>query len=256
MYCDESGNTGTNHLDDDQPYYVLAGWIIAEEDLTAARDTARAALRPSQANQRELKGTDLMKTVSGRARVAALAEGLGAVGALPYFHANYKRFSLAGRFVDYFLDPHDNPNVWPEWFGSRDIRRGFADGIAALPLNVLQAIQEALRGATVEDAEKCVVAVRDALRVVGNESLAQKVDGIVGRTASAIAGVIAKDVSPNFSSFVTALQSLGVQARAKGFGLRFVHDETSSFEATFVESYETLSHLDPASPLGTEIERV
>ena len=32
LYLDESGNTGTNMFDENQPFYVYAGWLIKNED--------------------------------------------------------------------------------------------------------------------------------------------------------------------------------------------------------------------------------
>ena len=37
LYLDESGNTGTNFLDDAQPIYALAGWVVPEELREAAQ---------------------------------------------------------------------------------------------------------------------------------------------------------------------------------------------------------------------------
>ncbi|WP_440604609.1 DUF3800 domain-containing protein [Bacillus sp. GB_SG_008] len=28
IYCDESGNSGGNYLDPQQPFYILAGWFV------------------------------------------------------------------------------------------------------------------------------------------------------------------------------------------------------------------------------------
>jgi hypothetical protein len=260
VFLDEAGNTGTNHTDDTQPYYVLAGWIVEDDDVASARDVARVALRPAQTGQTEVKGSELCKTMKGRERLANLLGSLGKAGALPFFVAIHKRYSLAGRFVEYFLDSAYNPQVWPEWFADRDTKRRFAGEIAALPDLITDQIQQVFRLGSISDAEACATAIRDALRTNGNASLAQKVEGILGRTKgpvdelSSVDGPKSKGTTPNFAAFATALQSLGSQAKERGFELTFVHDETSSFEATFTECYETLRSLDPKSVLGQAIE--
>ena len=262
VFCDESGNTGTNHIDDTQRYYVLAGWILDEANVETARKSAESVLEPVQLGQSEVKGSDLVKTRGGRERIATLMDQLGKAGALPFFVAAHKRYSLAGRFVDYFLDPLYNPRVWPAWFASKEIKQRFAEDITSLPGQVVDTIQTVLRSGSIEDAERCVCAVRDALRAVGNEALAGKVEGILGHTApaveelTAVDGPKSKGISPNYAAFTTMLQMLGRQAKTLGYDLRIVHDETSSFESTFRVGFELLKDLDPKSEVGRLVETV
>ena len=260
-FFDEAGNTGTNHVDDTQPFYVLAGWVIAAPNVDRCRTLALDELSPTQKTQTEIKGSSLVRTVAGRARVVTLCERLGKAGAIPFFVGVHKRYSLAGRVVDYFFDPAYNPRVWPSWFETREIRKKFADELMTVPHEVLDQMQDVLRSGDVEVAERFVRELHEVVAASGNISLAQKIEGIVGRTAPAVAEMTAKDgprskgISPNHAAFAGMLQLLGGQAEVLGFQLIIVHDETSSFGATFREEYRALTTVDPDSPMARELHR-
>jgi len=261
VFCDEAGNTGTNHTDDSQPYFVLAGWIVDSDLVGETRRAIGPILRPSQPSQRELKGAELIRTPRGRHQILAVFEALGKRGALPFFVALRKRYSLAGRFVDYFLDPIHNPRVWKSWFGTREIRKRFADEITSVPARVLDRMQTVLRTGDVREAERLVVEIRDALAMAGNTPMAQKVEGVIGRERGAVEEILEKEgakpkgLSPNLAAFATMLQILGGQAQALGYELVMVHDQTSAFEATFNECFEMHTGIDPNSDLGRELAR-
>lgn len=44
LYLDESGNTGTNMFDINQPSYVYAGWLIKKEDENSVTNYIRDAI--------------------------------------------------------------------------------------------------------------------------------------------------------------------------------------------------------------------
>jgi hypothetical protein len=41
---DEAGNTGSKHLDREQPYYVTGGWLLKQADVPRAESAVSRAL--------------------------------------------------------------------------------------------------------------------------------------------------------------------------------------------------------------------
>jgi hypothetical protein len=104
VFVDEAGNTGTNFLDEDQRWYVLAGLAVSGKDVAGARsrvDALRAAV-----GAKELKGSALLARREGREQVRELLRIVGSSGCLPFFAVLEKRFNLAGRFDQIVSDPN------------------------------------------------------------------------------------------------------------------------------------------------------
>lgn len=59
----------------------------------------------------ELKGSQLVKTPVGRQRATRVIDGLLTLGAEPVFSVNEKRYAVAGKIVQTFIDPPYNDNV-------------------------------------------------------------------------------------------------------------------------------------------------
>ena len=73
IYCDESGNSGPNYLDEAQPFYVLAGWVVPTDAITDV-SIQLEGLRASQVQSNyvpkspldagEVKSSSLLKLLS------------------------------------------------------------------------------------------------------------------------------------------------------------------------------------------------
>ncbi len=242
VFADEAGNSGTNFLDDQQRWYVLAGIALESGRVEAAR--ARVDRLRCDVACAELKGRRLLANRRSREHVRELFRIVGEHG-VPFFAVLEKRFNLAGRFDQIISDPHANPRMtWPEHL-DREARRAAAAAVARLPLETLMRIQAALRDPRGADwpslIRECALRLRD--RREGR--LADQIEGAVGASLDDLFGhdatFDAKDMAVNEAAFTTFLQLIDQNAVAAGIrAIRMVHDETTSFEATFTAVHDRL----------------
>jgi hypothetical protein len=108
LFCDESGNTGTNFLDEKQPYFTLAGWLIKEENIINSNNYIDNLAIKNQI--KELKSSNLMKNMKGISIIQDVCFELAfAYSAIPYFVCMDKKFMVASKVVETFFDPEYNP---------------------------------------------------------------------------------------------------------------------------------------------------
>jgi hypothetical protein len=99
VFCDESGFSGNNLLDRDQPYFSYAA-VIADPEPTAEFITKLIDDFDIQGG--ELKGSRLLKYNKGRQAISEV---------LKRYHGNFriavheKRFALASQFFEYVFEP-------------------------------------------------------------------------------------------------------------------------------------------------------
>lgn len=165
VFCDESGNTGSNFLDPDQPVYVLAGWGVKFDDLLLASAEVdschnRCGIRG------ELHTKKLLKTQKGCKASADLIGNLFALPCLPIFTIVEKRYAVAAKIVDTYLDYIYNPEA-PKIVGfnalacselanlfcdiPEDLLRRFAVAYRMLDISKLEAV--ALELGAIKDTE-------------------------------------------------------------------------------------------------------
>jgi uncharacterized protein DUF3800 len=121
IYCDESGFTGGNLLDSQQPTFAYSAVAIEREEADELLARARAAL--GIANLGEMKSGTLYGSRKGR---AALAEVVRAVGDRSLVFMADKKFALACKFFEYVFEPILSEN------NAFFYRRGFHKFIANL----------------------------------------------------------------------------------------------------------------------------
>lgn len=110
IFFDESGYTGRNLQDADQPYFVYAGVMIEPEN--AARVLERWITTydiPRGANG-EIKASSLL-TSTNRRRHEAVSALLSEIAPLVSVAIFEKRFCLAAKFFDYVFDPILLPKI-------------------------------------------------------------------------------------------------------------------------------------------------
>ncbi len=116
IYCDESGNTGSNYLDINQPFYVLSGWMVERNLSYRAKNKVEFLKEQSYPQAQELKGSKLLKNNRGRRFCTELIYGeMGKANCTPFFIVAEKRFAIAAKMVESFLDPEYNHNIKPSF---------------------------------------------------------------------------------------------------------------------------------------------
>ena len=98
IFCDESGITGNNLLDAQQPYFAFATVNMSSED---AGDLVAQIIRDYGLSCKELKGGRIIKSPAGRKAILSLIEQCIDRAKLVFYD---KKSSLAGKFYQYTFD--------------------------------------------------------------------------------------------------------------------------------------------------------
>lgn len=85
LYCDESGNSGGNYLDPQQPFYVLAGWLIQKDQRFKVDGIVRRYLKEYYPEKTELKGAEILKSNQGQKIANQLFHEVGKLGCVPLY---------------------------------------------------------------------------------------------------------------------------------------------------------------------------
>ena len=99
IYCDESGFTGTNLSDEDQPYFVYSSLALNPE---RAGELVSQVTRDFRLQSNEIKGHKLVKTQQGRKALSfLLSECLTSSQSVVF----EKKYVLACKIYEYILEP-------------------------------------------------------------------------------------------------------------------------------------------------------
>jgi hypothetical protein len=108
LLCDESGNTGHDYMNTDQPVFVYAGLLLETQKLPELR-AAIGEVDRHYPGAAEKKGTALMKDTKGRKALAHFIRSAFALGGTPIYSVIEKKFSVSSRMVETLFDPRINP---------------------------------------------------------------------------------------------------------------------------------------------------
>lgn len=111
IYIDESGNSGPNLLDISQPVYVLGGWLVPRIYVSTAEQAVRDLASKSGSPSQELHGVKFLKTTKGQMAFYDFLRAMGKAGGLPVYTIAEKRYWIAGKVVETYLDSLYNPAV-------------------------------------------------------------------------------------------------------------------------------------------------
>jgi len=111
VYCDESGNSGPNYLDQAQPFYVLAGWLVPDDRVVEVNVAIENFRREQFPQLQELKTNSILRNDRTKRAGAQLFRTLGRLHCVPLYLIAEKRYCVAGKIVETFLDPVYNDIV-------------------------------------------------------------------------------------------------------------------------------------------------
>jgi hypothetical protein len=246
IYCDESGNDGPNYLNEEQPFYVLAGWIASDEAVVNASVEIEMLRQRIGREAPELKFKTFKKSESKRQMLFDLVCRLGGVGLVPIYLVAEKRYCVAGKIVETFLDPYYNPLLKRGMTWDVRTKLEIANTLySRLPDDVLRSFAHAYREPTEND-------LADALRVVAGEcrkrvnpELAELLDGSqakLNEIAAAEVEAASKCQNAggtlNLPCLITFLMMVEQMARNDVFDVRkIVHDEQGPYEKGYREAF-------------------
>lgn len=107
VFCDESGFSGNNLWDPEQPHFAFAGVQIEEAE---ASDVIREARAKYRIQSPEVHATKMLRKESGQEAVLWILERIADTASALYMN---KRFALAGRMFEYLMEPIIAENSYP-----------------------------------------------------------------------------------------------------------------------------------------------
>jgi len=144
FYCDESGNSGPNYIDQEQPFYTLAAWSIPYGSIVDASVAVEKHRQQYSHQAQELKSANLVRSVRGMRGIISLLKTLGSLGCIPIYEVLEKRYCVAAKIVETLLDPLFNPRVEnhfiPDSTTKQEIANTLCLGLSESTLNRFAAI--------------------------------------------------------------------------------------------------------------------
>ena len=107
LYLDESGNTGTNMLDENQPFYVYAGWLVNNDDKNNVINYIQESFK--KVNAQELKSVNIIKRY--RPQLYNFLQNAIHNGMHPFYYVFEKKYYICCKIVETFFDYAHNKNV-------------------------------------------------------------------------------------------------------------------------------------------------
>lgn len=254
LFVDESGNSGSDIYDLNQPILGYAGiWLSPENEQRLKEFLGQLPRAFNIQTVGELKGRTLLKSVRGRQAMRAVLEYLRRDQILIAIVVVHKPYFAAGVLVDDCTDSVYNPRFDARWTSDPQLTGPLAERIlkTADPRQ-LEAAWRARDG----DDKDAFKAAYDSLLL----RLSLSLDRAFAELAADMRKVDLEDVwnssastrsrghgySPNQSGFNALIQESDIQAEKLGYeNVAVVHDKQSEFQQAFTEWFAMLRQSQP-----------
>lgn len=177
IYCDESGNTGTNFLDENQPLYVISGWMVERNSSYRVKDKVISLRKENFPQVNELKGARLLKTSNGKRFCANFMKEMGQLGCTPFFIVAEKRYCLAAKIVDAFFDSEYNDRISTTLSWNNHIRKIIAEIIYNISEESIEKFAEVHKSPSIANIKDTQIQLIKEFRKYGYDQLAYAVEG-------------------------------------------------------------------------------
>jgi hypothetical protein len=128
FYIDESGNTGTDWLNNEQPYFVYGGWLLMNKNKIQAEKYLNNILSKQQGL--ELKSKNILKKKDGiKLFLEIFNTMINEYNAIPFFGITEKKFMVAAKIVETFFDCEYNPTINTYLTNPVELKRALASCI-------------------------------------------------------------------------------------------------------------------------------
>ncbi|MBM7565261.1 DUF3800 domain-containing protein [Paenibacillus sacheonensis] len=264
FYCDESGNSGGNYLDAQQPFYVLAGWLIEKEKRFKIDNLINKYIRAHFPEKNELKGSEILKSVNGQKIINNLFTEAGQLGCVPFFVIAEKKYCIAAKIVEAFLDYAHNENIMPELSWMNGVKKSIAEIIYHDCPQSLLNFANAHNNPCIESIKIAHDSLISELNNNSHFELANAISGsskfledILWEETHTMTAMPHKAMhSLNLPIFISFIQILEKFSRKVNINkLRFYHDQTKQFEEAYPEAFNWYRNGEATFVLetGTEI---
>lgn len=253
LYCDESGNSGGNYLDKEQPVYILAGWLIEKNQRWLADSIIRGFLDKYYPDSPELKGATALKSRPGQEMAYNLMLELGKVGCVPFYNIAEKKYCVAGKMVEAYMDSEHNDYILPVFSWMNGVKKNIAQFIYDNSKGSIEKFAEAHNNPSVELLKEAHQLLIDEITENGEDKLAFVVSGasdylpsILEEETHSLNAYPNKALHtlnlPVFVNFIQMIERFATQtqrckSKHKITNLKLIHDETKQFQETYPEVF-------------------
>lgn len=172
VYCDESGNSGPNLLDASQPVYVLGGWLVPQQFVQPAEQVVRKLADRLGLGTNEIHGAKVLRTSKGRLAFTDFMSAMGRAGGVPVFNITEKRYWIAGKVVETYLDSFYNKHVPWEFYNDVEAKQELANEISQFHNEPLHEFAVAYRLQDAEGLARCALRFATLFELKGKPRLA------------------------------------------------------------------------------------
>jgi len=265
VYCDESGNTGPNYIDPQQPFYVLAGWWVEENKESYSIDAVNSVLHAYTESASEIKGAALVKNSNGQKAILSLIRNLGKTGCVPIYVLAEKKYCVAAKIVETLLDPVYNQLVSYDFWNNVGFKQDTADVIYGLPDVVLTEFALAYHSLDPHALLKSINSISKSLLSISYSNLSillsgstKKISEIVDAEINSEEGIPGHGFRtlnmPVFADFICRVEQISRLAKVDEVSV--LHDNIPEFKETYdwlFELYKNARRIDIPLSNGTII---
>ncbi|MCY7984098.1 DUF3800 domain-containing protein [Bacillus inaquosorum] len=240
VYCDESGNSGKNFLDSGQPMYVLAGIMVERNQSYRLRNRIIEFRKECYPDQEEIKGSYILKNTKGQKNANILINSIFELG-IPFFSIVEKKFMLALKMVETFLDPEYNKNLVTSFTWMNDTKKRIGQIFYNSINHSRDVFGEAYKRPSLELINKAQEELSGELEKTKNSLLAELVtqadtekiyDEFQIANNSYSNGALASINLPILNSFFQIIERYS-QNSMNTNKVRLIHDEHDKYESSF-----------------------
>ncbi|WLR50051.1 DUF3800 domain-containing protein [Bacillus tianshenii] len=250
IYCDEAGNTGGNYLDPNQPIYVLSGWMIERSISYRAKNRIEYLKEGYYPQAKELKGAKILKRKRGAEFSSKLIEEMGAAQCMPFFIIAEKRYCVAAKMVEAYLDSEYNDRITETFSWMNQQKKNIAEIIYHISSGAIEKFAEAHNNPTLEAIKDAQLHLVEDLETNGLHDLAFAIKGSdkymseileeETHTMNAMDRNALHTLNlPVFTSFVQMIESFSKYTGIKK--IRMFHDEVAQFRKAYPETFQLYS---------------
>lgn len=266
VFCDESGNSGNNLLEEEQPLFVSACWIVGAPQRAALRQSLDGVRAVHPQKEAEIKSAFYLGEKANEARLSVVADWLGRVAGIPNkmpaFFVAERRFVLVGKIVDVLFDPaHNSAAIASMPLLSHERRSEATNAMyETFDYEVLTRFARAYQILDAEGLSSAVAALAAEARAKGRMDLALLFDGAAGQLG-VILDAEKTDIGVTQTTTLSTRQAINfpgllhmlrIADKYLDFkaarDVRVIHDRQRQFQTLFRDHVRMLGRIGPDTP--------
>lgn len=201
-YIDESGNTGTDWFNNDQPYFVYGGWIIPNDNINEVEDFMKSLLSKTQAP--ELKSKNFYSKKYAMSDFNSIYfKMINDFNALPVVGITNKKYMIAATIVETFFDSMYNP---------------FVNGYLTCPVEVKKALASCIyQDKKILEDFSAIIKRCDASIDEMSDINQQLINFLISNDLSVVAKTLTGLSDENFNDMISEFKTVSKDGKNKSF---------------------------------------